>query len=87
MRIKVKEYYQRLEQAVSDILINADVKEYLKKMALFRSYSFGNTLFILAQRPSARRLAGLLSYKSDNNPATRVAEGFCTRMNTVLPKL
>ncbi|OPY70725.1 MAG: hypothetical protein A4E57_00342 [Syntrophorhabdaceae bacterium PtaU1.Bin034] len=62
MRIKVKEYYQKLEQAVSEILTNADVRGYLEKVALFRSYSFGNTLFILAQRPSARRLAGLRTW-------------------------
>ncbi len=61
MRIKVKEYYQRLEEAVSEILTNADVKEYLKKMALFRTYSFGNTLLILVQKP-ATRVAGLRTW-------------------------
>ena len=68
MRIKLKEYYDRMEQAVAAILTNADVRDYLKKIALFRRYSFGNTLFIVMQRPSATRVAGLLSYKSDNRP-------------------
>ena len=61
MRIKLKEYYDRMEQAVAAILTNADVRDYLKKIALFRRYSFGNTLFIVMQRPSATRVAGLLS--------------------------
>ncbi len=68
MRIKLKEYYDRMEQAVAAILTNADVRDYLKKIALFRRYSFGNTLFIVMQRPSATRVTGLLSYKSDNSP-------------------
>jgi len=59
MRIKLKEYYDRMEQAVSAILTNADVQLYLKKIALFRNYSFANTLLILLQQPSATRVAGL----------------------------
>ncbi len=59
MRIKLKEYYDRMEQAVSTILANADVQQYLKKIALFRNYSFANTLLIMLQRPSATRVAGL----------------------------
>ncbi len=62
MRIKVKEYYERLEGAVASILTNADVKDYLKKMALFRTYSFGNTIFILAQRECATRVAGIRTW-------------------------
>lgn len=62
MRIKLKEYYDRMEQAVSAILTNADVRDYLRKMALFRTYSFANTLFIVLQRPSATRLAGLRTW-------------------------
>jgi len=59
MRIKLKEYYDRMEQAVTTILTNADVRDYLKKIALFRNYSFANTLLIILQRPSATRVAGL----------------------------
>jgi antirestriction protein ArdC len=62
MRIKLKEYYGRMEQAVSAILTNADVRDYLKKIALFRNYSFGNTLFIVLQKPSATRVAGLRTW-------------------------
>ena len=62
MRIKLKEYYDRMEQAVTAILTNADVREYLKKIALFRKYSFGNTLFIVLQKPSATRVAGLKTW-------------------------
>ena len=62
MRIKLKEYYDRMEQAVSVILTNADVRDYLKKIALFRRYSFGNTLFIVLQKPSATRVAGLTTW-------------------------
>lgn len=63
MRIEVKEYYEKMEQAVAAILTNADVRDYLRKMALFRNYSFGNTLFILLQRPSATRVAGFKTWK------------------------
>jgi antirestriction protein ArdC len=62
MRIKLKEYYDRMEQAVAAILTNADVRDYLKKIALFRRYSFGNTLFIVMQRPSATCVAGLTTW-------------------------
>jgi antirestriction protein ArdC len=62
MRIRLKEYYERMEQAVAAILTNADVRDYLKKIALFRRYSFGNTLFIVMQRPSATRVAGLTTW-------------------------
>ncbi|HOD76625.1 MAG TPA: hypothetical protein PKJ17_11380, partial [Syntrophorhabdaceae bacterium] len=62
MRIKLKEYYDRMEQGVSAIITNADVRDYLKKMALFRTYSFANTLFIVLQRPSATRVAGLRTW-------------------------
>jgi len=62
MRIKLKEYYDRMERAVAAILTNADVRDYLKKVALFRRYSFGNTLFIVMQRQSATRVAGLTTW-------------------------
>jgi antirestriction protein ArdC len=62
MRIKLQEYYDRMEQAVAAILTNADVRDYLKKIALFRRYSFGNTLFIVMQKPSATRVAGLTTW-------------------------
>jgi antirestriction protein ArdC len=62
MRIKLKEYYDRMEQAVAAILTNADVRDYLKKIALFRKYSFANTLFIVLQKPSATRVAGLITW-------------------------
>jgi antirestriction protein ArdC len=62
MRIKLKEYYDRMEQAVSAVLTNADVRDYMKKIALFRNYSLGNTLFIILQKPSATRVAGLRTW-------------------------
>jgi hypothetical protein len=62
MRIKLKEYYDRMEQAVSAILTNAEVQQYLKKIALFRNYSFANTLLIMLQRPSATRVAGIVTW-------------------------
>ena len=62
MRIKLKEYYDRMEQAATAILTNADVRDYMKKIALFRRYSFGNTLFIVLQKPSATRVAGLKTW-------------------------
>ena len=72
MRIKLQEYYDRMEQAVTAILTNADVRDYLKKVALFRKYSFGNTLFIVLQRPSAARVAGLTTW---NRLGRRVKKG------------
>ncbi len=62
MRIKLKEYYDRMEQAVTAILTNADARDYLKKIALFRRYSFANTLFIVMQKPSATSVAGLKTW-------------------------
>jgi antirestriction protein ArdC len=62
MKIKLQEYYDRMEQAVAAILTNRDVRDYLKKMALFRRYSFGNTLFLVMQRPSVTRVAGIATW-------------------------
>ncbi len=72
MRIRLKEYYDRMEHAVSAILTNADVRDYLAKIALFRNYSFGNTLFIVLQRPASTRVAGLRTW---NRIGRRVKKG------------
>jgi len=72
MRIKLKEYYDRMEQAVSAILANTDVQEYFKKIALFRNYSFANTLLIVLQRPSATRVGGIVTW---NKLGRRVKQG------------
>ena len=72
MRIKLKEYYDRMEQAVSAILANTDVQAYFKKIALFRNYSFANTLLIMLQRPSATRVAGIVTW---NKLGRRVKQG------------
>src|SRR5271157_5530909 len=75
MKIKLKEYYDKMEQAVTTILTQADVRDYLKKIALFRQYSFANTLLIMLQRPPATRVAGLHTWNKLGRYVTQGEKG------------
>jgi len=62
--IKINDYHKRLVEGVKQVLESESFKEFLQFSAKFRRYSFGNTLLIWSQRPSATRLTGMKSWNS-----------------------
>ena len=63
MRIKVKEYYEKLTKGVENLL-QGQLGNFLKFQAKFRRYSFSNVLLIYMQKPDATRVAGLRTWNS-----------------------
>ena len=58
----VRDITEKLEQGIKDLFESDKYAEYLKTMSRFHSYSTRNTLLIHLQDPTARRVAGFLSY-------------------------
>lgn len=54
--------FEMIEEGVQSFLDSDNYKNYLKVMSKFHSYSFNNTMLILAQRPSASFVAGYNSW-------------------------
>jgi hypothetical protein len=63
MRIKVKEYYDKLTKGVENLL-QGQLGDFLKFQAKFRRYSFTNILLIYMQKPDATRVAGIKTWNS-----------------------
>lgn len=55
---KVQTALKAMEQGVEGVTTSEGFKRYLSTMAKFHSYSWGNVLLILAQRPDATHVAG-----------------------------
>src|SRR5215208_4579647 len=66
---------QRLEQAVSEIHDSETFRRYLDAQARFHSYSWGNVLLILGQRPDSTREAGYRTWQSMNRFVRRGERG------------
>ena len=54
----------QLEAGIQAIQSSDDFKAYLAAAARFHSYSYANVLLVLAQRPSATRIAGYKTWQS-----------------------
>lgn len=65
----------RLEQAVSAIQDSETFRRYLDAQARFHHYSWGNTLLILAARPSATHVAGYRTWQGLNRYVRRGEKG------------
>ncbi len=63
MRIKVKEYYEKLTKGVENLL-QGQLGDFLRFQAKFRRYSFTNILLIYMQKPDATRVAGIRTWNS-----------------------
>jgi len=63
MRIKVKEYYEKLAKGVENLL-QGQLGDFLRFQAKFRRYSFSNVLLIYMQKPDATRVAGIRTWNS-----------------------
>jgi N-terminal domain of anti-restriction factor ArdC len=55
---RLKDALQTLEHGIDSILTSDGFASYLRTLARFHSYSFGNVVLIRAQRPDATRVAG-----------------------------
>ncbi len=61
-QLRIAEYYEKLSAGIQTILDSDKVKEFLHASHMFRRYSFANTIMIYFQRPSATRVAGMLTW-------------------------
>lgn len=60
---KVEQALELIKEGVERIKSAEGWKEWLQFQSMFHSYSFNNTLLILAQRPNATRVAGYKAWK------------------------
>ena len=59
----MEDIIKKLEQGIIGIKEKDDYKKFLKKVSLFRKYSFNNTLLIAMQKPDATLVASFTSWK------------------------
>src|SRR5437773_4549799 len=71
----VRESLARLEEAVTGIQDSDGFRRYLDAQARFHSYSWGNVLLILAQRPDATRVAGYRTWQALGRQVRRGEKG------------
>lgn len=71
-RDRAQELHDRLTDQVSALTDSEQWKRYLKTLAAFHDYSLNNVLLILAQRPTATRVAG---YRTWQNLGRQVRKG------------
>src|SRR5438067_12095908 len=71
----IQESLTRLEQAVGAIHDSDTFRAYLDAQARFHSYSFGNVLLILSQKPDATRVAGYQTWKTLGRQVRRGEKG------------
>lgn len=71
----VVESLGRLEQAVAAIQDSETFRRYLDAQARFHTYSWGNVLLILGQRPHATQVAGFRTWQRMNRYVRRGEKG------------
>lgn len=71
---RLKALTDKLEAGVKDVFESESYKTYLKAMAKFHSYSFGNVMLILMQRPDASLVAGFNKWKKDFGRSVKKGE-------------
>src|SRR5215217_3898546 len=71
----IQESLARLEQAVGAIHDSDTFRAYLDAQARFHSYSFGNVLLILSQKPDATKVAGYQTWKQLGRQVRRGEKG------------
>jgi antirestriction protein ArdC len=59
----VKAELEMIEKGIEEILKSGKWAEYLKFQSAFHNYSFGNTMLIMVQCPTASRVAGYNTWK------------------------
>ena len=72
---KLKELHDQLDAQVTALTEGADWKAWLAVAARFRSYSWHNTMLILAQRPEATRVAGYREWQRLGRQVTKGEKG------------
>ena len=71
---RLKALTDKLEAGVKDVFESESYRTYLKAMAKFHSYSFGNVMLILIQRPDASLVAGFNKWKKDFGRSVKKGE-------------
>lgn len=70
----IKEITERLEEGISKLFESDTYKQYLTTMSKFHNYSFGNTVLIAMQRPSASLVAGYQAWQRNFNRHVKAGE-------------
>lgn len=63
-KVKLKEITDKLEQGIKELFSSGQYDAYLKAMAKFYDYSYGNTLLIVMQMPDATLVAGYQTWRT-----------------------
>ena len=72
---RVRELQAQLESQVAEIVTSADWRAMLDTASRFHSYSFGNLMLIMAQCPTATRVAGYRTWQSLNRHVRKGEHG------------
>jgi len=59
----VKQKIKVLEEKIKAFKTSQEFLDFVKAMSRFHKYSFHNQMFILSQKPDARRVAGFRTWK------------------------
>ncbi len=71
---RIRAMQAEIESAVERISDPEEWQRFLETMSRFHTYSFGNAMLILAQRPDATRVAGFKAWKSDFGRSVKKGE-------------
>ena len=77
-------YHEELEEQIENLKNDANWKNYLDSMSKFHTYSFGNQLLIMMQKPDATRVAGFNKWKELGRS---VKKGESSSISILAPKM
>ena len=74
MEEKIQKLTEELEVGIKGIFEDEDYKRYLRFCSSFHSYSFGNAMLIMLQRPDATYVAGYKTWQNKHKRQVRKGE-------------
>lgn len=73
-REEIEKISQRLEKGINEYLTSDRYKEILDTFSKFHQYSYGNSILIMLQKPTATQVASYTSWRRDFNRTVRRGE-------------
>lgn len=70
-KFSTSDIVENLDSGLKELINSNQYKNYLKTMAKFHKYSFGNIMLILKQKPDASNVSGFKSWKEFNRGVKR----------------
>jgi antirestriction protein ArdC len=71
----VKAELELIEQGIEELIKSGKWADFLKFQSAFHNYSFGNTMLIMMQNPTASRVAGYSTWKKLNRQVMKGEKG------------